>query len=74
MPYSGSGVYLNPLGIVNAASYAPVTNPVAPNELVSLFGENLAASVLAAPGLPLPTTLSGVEVTVNDQPAPLSST
>src|SRR5947209_8337977 len=28
--FSGAGVFLNPQGVVNAASYAPITAPVAP--------------------------------------------
>ena len=35
--YSGTGVYLNPLGVVSAANYAPVTNPIAPGEIITLF-------------------------------------
>jgi len=72
----GSGVWLNPLGVVNSASWAPVTNPVAPNELVTLAaGSNLAPSAMSAPiptsASPLPTTLNGVQVYVNGAPAPL---
>jgi uncharacterized protein (TIGR03437 family) len=69
--FSGTGVYLNPLGIVNAANYAPITNPIAPNELVALFGNGLAAGVTKADTLPLPKTLGGVQVTVNGVAAPL---
>lgn len=69
--YSGTGVYLNPLGIVNAGSFAPVTNPIAPNELIVLFGSGLAATPAQSTLLPLPQTLGGVQVTVNGQPAPL---
>jgi uncharacterized protein (TIGR03437 family) len=35
-------VYLNPLGVVSAANYAPITNPVAPGEIITLFGSGLA--------------------------------
>jgi uncharacterized protein (TIGR03437 family) len=68
----GSGVFLNPVGIVNAASLVPITNSVAPNEFVSLFGSDLASSALGAPSLPLPTTLNNVQVSVNGTLAPLS--
>jgi len=74
--FSGSGVWLNPLGIVNAANWAPVTNPIAPNEIVTLAASsNLAPSAMSAPAptaaAPLPTTLNGVQVYVNGSPAPL---
>ena len=74
--FSGSGVWLNPLGIVNAANWAPATNPVAPGEIVTLAaGSNLAPSAMSAPtptaGSPLPTILNGVQVFVNGAPAPL---
>ncbi len=69
--YSGTGVYLNPVGIVNAANFAPITNPIAPNELVTIFGSGLAGSTATASALPLPTSLGGVQVTVNGTAAPL---
>lgn len=69
--YSGTGVYISPIGIVNAANFAPITNPIAPGELVSLFGTGLASATAQASSLPLPTMLGGVQVTVNGQAAPL---
>jgi uncharacterized protein (TIGR03437 family) len=69
--YSGTGVFINPLGVVNAGSFAPITNPVAPNEFVSIFGTGLAASTVKATTLPLQTTLGGVQVTVNGTAAPV---
>jgi uncharacterized protein (TIGR03437 family) len=69
--YSSSGVYLNPIGIVNAANLAPFTNPVAPGEFVSLFGTGLSGGIVQAPSLPLNTTLGNVQVTVNGRPMPL---
>jgi uncharacterized protein (TIGR03437 family) len=69
--YSGTGVYLNPLGVVNAANYAPITNPIAPGEIITLFGSGLAAATANAASLPLPTTLGGVQVMINGQAAPL---
>ncbi|MGI8744548.1 MAG: hypothetical protein ACR2NN_18640 [Bryobacteraceae bacterium] len=66
-----SGVFLNPVGIVNAAGFTPITSSVAPNELVSLFGSNLAAGTQQAQSLPFPKTLGGVQMTVNGRPAPL---
>ena len=34
-------IFLSPFGILNAASYSPITNPIAPGELITLFGVNL---------------------------------
>jgi len=69
---TSSGVFINPLGVLNAASYAPITNPVAPGEFVSIFGSGLASGVFTPSSLPLPTNLGGVQVTVNGRLAPLS--
>lgn len=71
--FSGTGVYVSPVGIVNAASFAPVGNPLAPGELFSIFGSGLAAQSLSAATFPLPTTLAGVQVTVNGSAVPLIS-
>jgi uncharacterized protein (TIGR03437 family) len=49
-------------GVVNNAGFQA---PVAPGSLIAIFGANLAAAPAAASGLPLPTTLGGVSVTVN---------
>jgi uncharacterized protein (TIGR03437 family) len=68
---SGSGVYLSPQGVVNAASYAPFTSGVSPGEIVVLYGSNLAPSLKTATSLPLPTSLNGVTVTVNGVAAPI---
>jgi uncharacterized protein (TIGR03437 family) len=71
--FSGSGVYLNPAGIVNAASFAPFTAGIAPEEFITLFGANLAPDTETAYTTPYPTTagLDGVQVTVNGLPAPV---
>jgi uncharacterized protein (TIGR03437 family) len=67
---AGTGVFLNPLGVVNAASSAPAGNPISPGEFVTLYGTGLAKSnQTAAP--PYPLTLNGVSVLINNKPAPL---
>ena len=71
--FSGSGVFASPIGIVNAASFAPVGNPLAPGELFTIFGSGLAPQSLGATSFPLPTTLAGVQVTVNGTAVPLIS-
>ncbi len=63
--FSGNGVYLNPTGVVNAASYAPFIGGVARGELITLYGSGLAASTVVSPSLPFPTTLGNVQVTNN---------
>ena len=68
--FSGSGVFINPYAIVNAASNAPGGAPLAPGEFVSIYGSNLAAATMQA-GAPYPMTLGGVTVTVNNIPAPI---
>ncbi len=65
-----SNVYINPLGIVNAASYAPITNPIAPLEVVLLFGQGFSQTTKTATPL-LPTTLAGTQVFINGVAAPL---
>lgn len=69
-----TSVYLNPTGIVNAASFSPFTAGVSDGEMVTLFGNNLAASTTSATSLPLPTSqgLGGVKVLVNGIDAPLN--
>lgn len=68
--YSGPGVYLNPTGVVNAASSAPFTTGVAPGELITLYGTNLASSTTVA-SAPFPTQLGNVSVSINNRPAPI---
>jgi uncharacterized protein (TIGR03437 family) len=65
-----STVWINPIGITNAANYSPITNAYAPGELVSLYG-NFGVATHVAPSLPFLTTLDGVQVLVNGQPAPV---
>jgi uncharacterized protein (TIGR03437 family) len=67
---AGTGVFLNPLGVLNAASSAPAGNPISPGEFVTLYGTGLAkSSQTAAP--PYPALLNGVSVSINGKPAPL---
>jgi uncharacterized protein (TIGR03437 family) len=69
--FSPSPVFLNPVGVVNAGDFSPITNSVAPNEFISLFGSNLSPVRASAQTLPLQTTLGGVSVSVNGRPATL---
>ncbi|MBS1858431.1 MAG: hypothetical protein JST11_23880 [Acidobacteria bacterium] len=67
---SGSGVFLNPLGVVNAASSAPPGNPISPGQFVTLYGTGLAAGNATAKP-PYPAQLNGVTVQVNGKAAPI---
>ena len=67
---SGTGVFLNPHGVLNAASSAPAGNPISPGEFLTLYGTGLAAgSATAKP--PYPNSLNGVTVLINNKAAPL---
>jgi uncharacterized protein (TIGR03437 family) len=68
---SGTGVFLNPQAIVNAANNIPFTAQVAPGEFVSAYGSGLAGQTAVADSLPFPTTLGNVQVLVNGTAAPL---
>jgi uncharacterized protein (TIGR03437 family) len=68
---STTGVFLDPTGIVNAGSSAPFTASLAPGELLTLYGANLASGIQVASSIPFPTTLGNVQVTVNGVPAPV---
>jgi uncharacterized protein (TIGR03437 family) len=68
---STTGVFLNPTGIVNAGSSAPFTASLAPGELLTLYGANLASGIQVASAIPFPTTLGKVQVTINNIAAPI---
>ncbi len=72
-PYDSSGVAISPYGIVNGANLQPATNPIAPGEVVSIFGSGFATTRSDATSLPLPLMLNNVEVKVNGRAAPLLS-
>jgi uncharacterized protein (TIGR03437 family) len=65
-----STVWINPVGIINAANYTPITNAYTPGELVSLYG-NFGVSTQSAGSFPIPTKLGGVQVFVNGMAAPV---
>ncbi len=67
---SGSGVFVSPQGVTNAASSAPPGNPIAPGEYITIYGSGLASgSETAKP--PYPPSLNGVSVLINGRQAPL---
>ena len=69
-PVSGTGVFLNPQGVVNAASFAPAGDSISPGEFVTLFGTNLAP-VTESASAPFPPSVAGVSVLVNGLSAPI---
>ncbi len=68
--FSGSGVYLNPNGVVNAASSAPFTAQLSPGEFVTLYGSGLA-NTTATSNLPFQTQFNNVQVFINQVAAPI---
>ncbi|MDE3195193.1 MAG: hypothetical protein KGN84_02540, partial [Acidobacteriota bacterium] len=68
---NGSGVFLNPQGMTNAASFSPFTAGVSPGEFIVLYGSGLAPGNATATSLPYPTTLGNVQVMINGTAAPL---
>jgi uncharacterized protein (TIGR03437 family) len=69
--FTPTGVFVSPVGVVNAASSAPFTAGIAPGELITLYGANLASSTTVASSLPFPTKLGGVQVLINNIAAPV---
>ncbi len=67
-PATGS-VYINPTGVVNAASSAPFTSGLAPGEFISIYGINLAPSTQSDSSFP--TQVDGVQVLINNNPVPV---
>ena len=67
---AGSGPYIHPNGVLNGASFAPASAPIAPGEFVTIFGSGLADAEFATTP-PYPTTLGGVGITVNGVSAPI---
>ena len=58
-------------GIVNAASFAPTPVPMAVGSFISIFGSNMAPSLVQASETPLPKILGGVSVAINGRNVPL---
>jgi acid phosphatase type 7 len=61
--------FLSRESTVNAASFL---TPVAPGSLITIFGRHLAAANAAAPGLPLPSELLGVKLSLGGRELPLT--
>jgi uncharacterized protein (TIGR03437 family) len=72
-PQSGSGVFLNPQGVLNAASFAPPGYPISPGGVMTLFGTGFPATAVTVSAPPFGPTLGGVQVSVNGMAAPVYS-
>jgi uncharacterized protein (TIGR03437 family) len=73
VPQSGTGVFLNPDGILNAASFAPPGYPISPGGFVTLFGSGFGTQTTKASAFPFPQTLGNVQVSINGTAAPVYS-
>jgi uncharacterized protein (TIGR03437 family) len=62
--------YIAPAGVVNAAGNTPEPG-VAAGSIISIYGENLAASTQVGPLSPLAQTLAGVTVQAGDRILPV---
>jgi uncharacterized protein (TIGR03437 family) len=67
---TAGSVYLDPTRVQNSASNASFTASIAPGELLTLYGSNLADSTQVA-GIPFPPSLGNVQVNIGGYPAPI---
>lgn len=65
---SGTGVWINPQGVINPTSFSPTGSPIAPGDFIRLYGSGWATTSQSATP-PYPFSLNGVSVTVNNTPA-----
>ncbi len=70
LPQSGSGVFVDPQRVLNAASFAPAGAPVSPGGFITLFGTGFGTQTATA-NIPFPNILAGVQVMVNGVAAPI---
>ena len=66
---SGSGIFLNPQAVFNVFSFGPAGNPIAPGEFITIYGTGLPPQKAVA--VPFPLKLGGVQLLINNTPAPL---
>lgn len=70
--FSGSGVFINPTGVVNVATNTPFTAQLSPGEFINLYGTGfISGQPQQATKLPFPTQLGGVQVMVNGSAIPI---
>jgi uncharacterized protein (TIGR03437 family) len=69
-PQSGTGVFINPQGVLNAASFA-VGYPISPGGFVTMFGSGFGTQTVTAGAFPFPILLGNVSATINGKAAPI---
>lgn len=67
---TGPSVFINPRGIVNAASTAPGVDGISPGEFIAIYGSGLAAST-ASTLPPYPVSVGNVSVLIGGIQAPV---
>jgi uncharacterized protein (TIGR03437 family) len=70
---SGTGLWINPQGIINPTSFSPTGSPVAPGDFIRVYGSGLPATLKQALP-PYPPTLNGATVLINGQAVPIYET
>ena len=68
-PESGDPPFLTHAGVANGANL--LSARLAPGALFTIFGTTMATTVAQATSVPLPTTLGGAQVLINNVPAAL---
>lgn len=70
---TGTGVFVNPQGVLNAASNTPFTAQISPGEVITLCGSGLADETEAADSPPFAAILGGTQVTIDGTTATMLS-
>lgn len=65
-----SGPFINPQGVVNAATNSPFTAQISPGEVITIYGSGFTSTTTNS-AAPFPPTLGGVQVLLNGSPAPI---
>ncbi|MEO8097628.1 MAG: hypothetical protein ABI811_07990 [Acidobacteriota bacterium] len=69
-PQSGTGVFIDPQRVLNAASFA-LGYPVSPGGFITLFGTGFGSTTTSAKSFPFPLSLANISATVNGKGAPI---
>lgn len=67
---TGPSVFVNPRGVVNAASGAPGVDAISPGEFIAIYGSGLAAGTVSSLP-PYPFMVGQVTVQIGNLPAPI---
>ncbi|HVY93553.1 MAG TPA: IPT/TIG domain-containing protein, partial [Bryobacteraceae bacterium] len=67
---TGSSVFINPRGVVNAASSAPGVGAISPGEFIAIYGSGLAGATASALP-PYPVSVGKVSVLIGGIQAPI---